>query len=131
MNSQELSHLSERMKALTPVLVDDVLVSFQSDPVLVARYGDNLRSVAEQGVITFREIVLGALEFDAPSIVTRQLDWLDRLLQARQIESTKVSFFLALFRRRINTDLSQAESVPLLALIEKVQARLKSAQADN
>ena len=102
--------------------MDDLLASFQTDPTLVARYGNQLRGMAEQGIVSFRDILLGALQFDAPSILDHELDWLDRLLQARQVEGNKVGLFLTTFAHRLETDLPPQDNAPLLALIHQAQS---------
>lgn len=124
MEPSQISRLHDRLYELTPALVDDVLASFQTDARLVERYGLSLRSVAEQGVASFRDVMLGALEFEMPRVVTTELKWLDRLLQARQLDSARISLFLQIFNRRIQTDLTPQETAPLLRITAEVEAAL-------
>lgn len=90
---------------------------------MTEKYGSSLRLVAEQGVVSFRDVLLGALQFNLPGVITRELNWLDRLLEARQINREKVPIFLDIFTSRIRADLSAEEAAPLLKIIESAQAR--------
>lgn len=122
MEEKELNHLAHRLQDLTPVLVEDLYNSYQTVPVLLQRYDNNaLRSMAEQGVVSFRDIVIGALEFNAPGVVSHELSWLDRLLHARQIDSNQVHIFLKTFQQRLRSDLTPAENGPLLELLDSAE----------
>lgn len=124
MDDKQYQHLSNRLHTLTPAMVEDMVAMWQTDPAMITRYGSTLRSMAEQGVISFRDVVLGALQFGVPGIVSHELNWLDRLLQARHIPTDKISTFLQIFRQRLNTDLTDEERAPLLKLLDAVQAQL-------
>ncbi len=125
MEQVQVEHLTHQLYAITPVLIDDLLTSFQAEPQLTARYNSSsLRLMAEQGVVSFRDVMLGALEFDAPGLLSHELNWLDRLLQARHLDGDQVHTFLQIFDRRIRSDLTSEESAPLLVLLRAVKSRL-------
>ncbi len=118
----QLNHLTNRLHQLTPLLVEDLLTSFQAEPALVKRYGPTLRTMAEQGVVSFRNVLLGALQYDVPNILNRELNWLENLLKSRQIDSHRIPVFLQIFRHRLQTELSSAESQPVLALLDQLNS---------
>ncbi len=125
MDDKQLQSLKQKLYSLTPTLTNDLLESFQVEPQLLATYDQvALRGMAEQGVVSFRDIVLGALEFNAPGLVTHELSWLDRMLHSRKIESDRVHIFLDIFRNRLKSDLAKEESAPLLEILDAAQLRL-------
>jgi hypothetical protein len=132
MDENSLNQLARRLNELTPALINDLYTSFQVEPVLLQRYdSSNLRSMAEQGVVSFRDIVIGALQFDAPSVVSNELNWLDRLLHSRQLESDRVQIFLDIFRKRVLGELGSEESAPVLNLLDTTQKHLDEKRKSN
>ncbi len=114
------------MHELTPKLVNDLQVSMQNEPEVAKRYKvEEMQAMAEEGVISFRDVLLAGLQIDAPSIVANRLDWLDQLLKSRHITADRVHIFLHLVRRRVQSDTNVKETAPILELLDDIEAKLK------
>lgn len=129
MEQKDYAEVRARLHAITPVLIDQTVELFKSDALLQARYGKNLREVAQQGVVSLRDVLLGALQFDHPRILAGELRWLERLLEARQIDIQTMRTNLALFRATLFKELSPEHSRPVLALFDQATEQFKQTEA--
>jgi hypothetical protein len=119
MDEKPQEHLARRLNEITPAMVNDLYTSYLNDPQLLEKYGNHsLRSMAEQSMVSFRDIMLGALEFNAPSLVTHELSWLDRLLESRHLDHGRIHLFLEIFRQRVRSDLAPEEYTPVIKLLD-------------
>lgn len=119
MDKKAQDHLRQRLNELTPALVSDLYTAYLNDPALLERYGSySLRGMAEQNMASFRDIALGALEFNAPNLLTHELSWLQRLFEYRHIDRSRIHIFLEIFRQRIQADLTPEEYRPLIKLLD-------------
>lgn len=122
MNKEQLSNLEERLIFLTPVLIDDLLASYRSDPNLTAHYDSSfLRPMADQAATSFRNVLVGAYLHDSPGLVASELAWLTRMLEARQINVQRIHFFLQIFKERLRADLSPEDSEPVIKFLKRVE----------
>ena len=103
--------------------------SFQIEPSINERYKeDELHIIAEQGVTSFVNIFIGALQFDVPQLVSRELSWLGPFLEARNVQGNRVKIFLQLIKNRIESDFSPEEAKPLLEFIEVITINIKTSE---
>jgi len=119
MKQAKLDEITAKLHKMTPSLVNDALTVFQQDPYLVARYGKGLREVAQQGVSSLRDVLLGALQFDHPQLLGSELKWLERLLEARQINPQTLQTHLHHFRARLDQDLPPEDAKVLLIVFDQ------------
>jgi hypothetical protein len=87
-----------KLYKITPSLVDEIVLLYQQDPDLVARLGDRLRVTAEERVVALRDVLLSTLQLDYPPVMSRDLKWLQSLLEARHINPQIVYSYLRIFR---------------------------------
>jgi hypothetical protein len=126
LQQQQFEQLKKIIYDLTPPLVHDLHVSMQNEPEVAKRYKvDEMQAMAEEGVISFRDVLLAGLQIDAPSIVASRLDWLDHLLKSRHITADRVHIFLNLVRKRLQIDTNVKETAPILDLLDNIEAKLK------
>ena len=123
MDTQAFEALRLRMLMLTPVFTNDFLELMKRDPELTQRYGTGLFEVASQGTVAFRDILLGAVQFQHPGLLTTEMHWLDKLLEARQINSKAIPNFISVFRARIEQDLPSEQAAPLLTTLSEAMQR--------
>jgi hypothetical protein len=125
MEENEYNRLSKLLHDLTPAMIDDLHLSITNEPSIVRRYKpEEMRTFAEEGVVNFRDLLLGALKVNLPSIVNKQLDWLDKMLKARNIETDRVHIFLDLLRNRLNKDTKPEENAPLMQLLDQIESQV-------
>ncbi len=130
MDEQAFEALRLRMMMLTPVFTNDFLELLKRDPELTQRYGTGLFEVASQGTVAFRDVLLGAVQFQHPGFLTSEMQWLDKLLEARQINSEAIPNFISVFRTRIEQDLPTEQAAPLLTTLSEAMQRFHN-KKDN
>jgi hypothetical protein len=118
----QIEKYKDWLHSKTRVLTDELLESFKKEPSIIAQYNEaELRPMAEQGVVAFRDILLGALEFNAPYIVTKEMKWLDTLLKSRGVEGERVQIFYDLLTTQLTNAFSPDEAKPLLQFLEEAK----------
>src|SRR6476620_3967332 len=98
MEQKRYEAVRARLNEITPLLIQDALQIFQSDPDLVERYTDRLPALVEQEVIRLRELLLGAVLLDYPAALGRQLQWLVPVAASRNYNLQTVQKHLQLWR---------------------------------
>lgn len=124
LSSEQFELISRHLLGLTPEIVKDVEAWMQTDPQMVANHGQRLHHIAEQAVTAFREVLLGAFQYELPTILVNEINWLDRLLAARSIPPENIGTFLNIFRERAVTSLPTAEAQLLEQFFAKATALL-------
>jgi len=125
MDKQAFEALRLRMMMLTPVFTNDILELMKHDPELTQRYGAGLFEVANQGAVTFRDVLLGAVQFQHPGLLTSEMRWLDKLLEARQVNSKAIPNFISVFRARVERDLPYEQAAPVLTTLSDAMRRFQ------
>lgn len=115
-----------KLETLTPNLTSEVLATMESNPKLKERFGARLFEVANQATVAFRDILLGATEFDHPQILSTEMNWLDKLLESRQLDHATTEQFLLIFRRRLEADLPTDQAAPLVKTMDEAMQQLKN-----
>lgn len=122
MNTEQLSKLEEQLVSLTPAIIEDLLASYRNDSAITSRYDTLfLRPMAEQAVISFRNVLVGAYQHASPGLVGYELVWLTRIFEARQISANRVHIFLHIFKERLRLALPQEESEPIIKFLKRVE----------
>jgi hypothetical protein len=124
-SDEQFQAVSESLQRMRPALMHDLAQSLANEPQIVERYKGDLRPLAEQGVTSFCDVLLGALKYDVPGLVSHELGWLDKLLKARQITAERVDVFLEIFRRRVKSDMPPDQQAVVMRVLDAAEARLK------
>ncbi len=106
MEKEKYEQVKVTLEHITPDLVMEVSELFENDPDLVRRYGPGLHRLAEQEVIRFRTLLLGALQFDSPGILSHELKWLEPVVTIRNYNLETVRQHILHFRSRLNSALA-------------------------
>ena len=126
LQQQELDELSNYLNSMQPMMVNRTLQLYQSDSTLQARYGIELRNMAQHGVSNFVEILLAAVELNQPKILADQLKWLENLLHTRQIDSRHLNIMLEQIRIYFKAKLPVAQREAVLAVLDQAVEQLGS-----
>jgi hypothetical protein len=122
LSKEQIEKFKDWLHATTRIMTDELLASFKKEPSIMGQYSEaELRPMAEQGVIAFRDILLGALEFDAPFIVSKEMGWLDALLKSRNVDGERVQIFYDLLYNRIRADIAPEDAQPFLNFLEETK----------
>lgn len=128
MEQKDYNEVSAKLHAMTSSLVDDGVALFEKDPELVARYGNGVRELAQQGVTTLRDVLLGALQFNHPQLLGGELRWLEKLLEARHVKPQTLRNHLHHFRERLIQDLPPEHSTQVLVVFDQALSQVKELQ---
>ena len=128
MDKQQFETLRLSLDALTPTITREVLEEMKHDPELANHFGGNLYEIAAQGTLAFRDVLLGAVEFEHPVLLTNEMNWLEKLLTARKLDPRNIDKFVKVFRSRISSDLSVEQSKPVLDTINQAMQRYEKAR---
>lgn len=110
---------------MTPSLVHETVILYQQDPELVKLFGSGLYELAQQGIISLREVLLGALQFEHPRLLGTELRWLQRLLEAREVNSETLYKSLAHIRERLAQDLPAHYSAKVVETFDRAVSQLE------
>ncbi len=125
MERKEYEAVRAKLNQMTPSLVNEVVALYQQDPLLVERFGNGLTELAQQGVTSLRDVLLGALKFDRPQLLGSQLKWLEQLLASRQISPVTIQNFLEHFRTHLSRDLPSDAVAEVLRVFDQAVAQIK------
>ena len=110
MDAAIFAKLTDTFRVLTPRMIDATLSQLRDDAALTARYSaGELREIAQQGVTSFRDVLLGALQFDHPRILGSELDWISRLMEGRGIDQATLRTFFGTMRDVMRDGLEPAD----------------------
>lgn len=126
MDNTSFEAVRVKLESLTPGLTNEVVAAMESNPKLKERFGARLFEVANQATVAFRDILLSATEFEHPQILTIEMNWLDKLLEARQLDRATTEQFLTIFRHRVATELPPEQAAPLLQTMDEAMQQLKN-----
>jgi hypothetical protein len=124
-SDEQYAAVSASLQKMRPALTDDLTQSLANEPQIAERYKGEVRPLAEQGVASFCDVLLGALKYDVPGLVSHELGWLDKLLKARQINGERVDIFLQIFRQRVISDMPPDQQAVIMRVLDAAEARLK------
>ncbi len=123
MNEEQFGYYKQRLEWLVPALIKDLVEAFKEEPTIVNRYKpEELQPMAEQITSSFTNVLLGALQFNTPQLLARELNWVRPLLFHRNIGDDQINNFLEIYCRRVKAELPPAESERLLNFLEEVKA---------
>lgn len=125
MEQRQQEEVRTRLNEMTPSLIEGVLAIFESDPDLVARYGDNLAELVKQEVIRFRELLLGAIMIDYPPVLGKQLKWLVQVASARHYNLDTVHRHIRYYRNRLQKDLPHPYRNQVLNIFDRAVAQME------
>jgi hypothetical protein len=124
--------ISIKLNQMTPSLINEGMVYFRESPALVERFDENsLREIVQQGVTTLRDVLLGAIQFDRPQLLGGELQWLERLLEARQVDVQTLRDHLSRIRERISNELTPEQAAFVLPVFDQAVSQVKGLSGDN
>jgi hypothetical protein len=125
MEREQYDRVKAKIEEITPSLVNGAIEVFEKDPELVARFGSNLREVAEQGIVTLINVLLGSLQLGYPQLLEGEIKWLEHLLQSRQINLQTMYKNLECFRNNLSVNLPPEYSAEVLRLYDAAMSKVK------
>jgi hypothetical protein len=125
MEREQYNLVKTKIEEMTPSLVEGAVEVFETDPELVARFGSNIREVAQQGIVTLINVLLGSLQLDYPQLLEGEIKWVEHLLQSRQINPQTMYNNLARFRTNLSIGLPTEYSAEVLKLYDEAIGKVK------